>query len=65
MEMTFEQAQQRIQDITELIASSAITIEESVVLYREASELLVFCSDIIANAKLQIDEVTVTLDEYR
>ena len=57
--ITFEEALKRVEEITELLSSSTATVEESVALYKEASELLVICSDRIANARLEIDKVNM------
>ena len=62
-EMTFEQALKRVEEITEMLSTSAATVEESVALYKEASELLNICSNKIANAKLEVDKVTVELED--
>jgi Exonuclease VII small subunit len=62
-DMTFEQALKRVEEITELLSTSAVTVEESVTLYKEASELLTVCSDKIANAKLKVDRITVEHDD--
>ena len=62
-DMTFEQALKRVEEITDLLSSSAVTVEDSVALYKEASELLVICSDRITSAKLEVDNVTVELED--
>ena len=55
----FEQALSRIEEITELLASGDAPLDSAVALYREASELLTFCADQIARAKIEIDEINV------
>lgn len=57
--MTFEQALERIEAITEQLSSPKTTVDSSVALYKEASELLVLCSGLIASAKLEVDEVEI------
>jgi exodeoxyribonuclease VII small subunit len=55
--MIFERALERVEEITELLAAPGTTVDQSVGLYKEASDLLAFCSDRLARAKLEVDRV--------
>lgn len=60
---TFETAMHRIEEINERLSSGEVTVDESVSLYKEASQLLVHCHGLLADAKLQIDEIHVELND--
>ncbi|HAN44483.1 MAG TPA: exodeoxyribonuclease VII small subunit [Ruminococcaceae bacterium] len=52
--MTFEQAMKRLEEIAGNIQLNDITLDESVKLYSEATQLIAFCNGKLENAKLQI-----------
>lgn len=60
--LTFEQALARIEEINTLLSSTDTPVDKAVELYKEASGLLARCHDVLTQAKLQIDEIQVELD---
>jgi len=60
---TFEQAMLRLEQINGLLSDSETGFDESLKLFKEASELIVFCNDKINNAKLTIEEYTKNVSE--
>lgn len=63
MEITFEQALARIEEINELLSSAETEVDKAVDLYKEASDLLVYCHDVLTKAKLHVEEVQVEFDD--
>jgi len=57
--MTFEQAMKRLEEISGNIQLNDITLDESVKLYSEATELIAFCGAKLENAKLQIENISL------
>lgn len=60
---TFEQALARIEEINDSLASADTPVDQAVTLYKEAGELLVYCHDLLSQAKLQVDEIQVEIDD--
>lgn len=61
--LTFEQALARVDEINARIATGQATLDESLDLYKEASALLAHCAELLRNAELEVEEVTVTYDD--
>lgn len=59
-ELTFEEAQKKLDEIIEKMQDKDVTLDESIVLYKEATELLKYCKDKLDEAKdkiIDIDEL--------
>lgn len=59
-EFTFEEAQKKLDEIIEKMQDKDVTLDESIVLYKEATELLKYCKDKLDEAKdkiIDIDEL--------
>lgn len=57
MDMTFEKAVARLEEITAKIEDPSTSIEDSVALYKEAAELIKYCTKTIDEAELQVKTV--------
>ena len=55
--MTFETAIARLEEITLKIEDPKTAIEDSVALYKEATELIKYCTKTIDEAQLQVESV--------
>ena len=55
--MTFEQAYRRLNEISKMMESSDIPLEDAVALYSEAADLVATCSKNIEKAKLEIEKI--------
>ncbi len=57
-DLTFENAIARIEEITALLSSGNVSLDESINLYSEASALLVHAKEKLLCAKLKVEEIT-------
>jgi len=57
--LTFEEAFARVEEITQILSLPNTAVDEMVKLYQEASVLLAFCQQKLAEAKLEVDRVEV------
>ena len=60
--MEFEQAMKRLTEISECMSGSELPLEQSMKLYAEAAELVKFCKDYIADAKLKVEQIEGTVE---
>ena len=56
-ELTFEQAIQRLEEITNLIQKSECTLDQGIKLYQEGLELSNFCQDKLSIFQKQLSEL--------
>ncbi len=56
--MTFEDTLKKLEEITEKLESGDVTLDESLVLYEEATKLSRECNKTLENAKLKIRELS-------
>lgn len=54
---TFEFAMTRLEEITALLSAGNLSLEESLKLFTESSELIVFCDKQLVSAKKKIDNL--------
>jgi exodeoxyribonuclease VII small subunit len=54
---SFEQALTQLESIVEKLENQEVTLEDSVILYKQGMELSNFCSDILDQAELKIQQV--------
>ncbi len=51
---TYEEALKRIDEITDLLESEEVSLEQSIELYKEGAELLAFCGEKLKAAEQQV-----------
>ncbi len=56
--MSFEDAIIRLREITELLERGSVSLEESVKLFTEGTELSAFCYETLQNAEQKITELS-------
>lgn len=56
--MHFEDALQRLREITEILERGSVTLEESVKLFSEGTELSAFCYEALQQAETKITELS-------
>jgi len=54
--MSFEVAMKRLDEISELMEKTDISLDSSMQYYKEAVELVAFCRKYIADAKLEVEK---------
>ena len=52
--MTFEQAAERLEEITSALEGGMVTLDESVELYREGMELTLYCDNMLKSAEKEV-----------
>lgn len=55
--MDFEHAMKRLAEISERMNAAELPLEESMKLYTEAVQLVKFCKEYIADAKLTVEKL--------
>ena len=58
MEMTYESAIKRLEEIVALLEKNEVTLDESMKLFEEGTKLTAFCTDKLKNAEQKIIELT-------
>ena len=61
--VTFEDAIIRLREITEQLEKGSVSLEESVKLFTEGTELSAFCFDFLQNAEQKITELSAISGE--
>lgn len=61
--LTFEQAMQRLEEISTLLEKGDAMLEESLSLYEEGVTLIRHCEEVLNNAKTKIVNLTSHTDE--
>ncbi|MBQ2668409.1 MAG: exodeoxyribonuclease VII small subunit [Clostridia bacterium] len=56
--MNFEEAMIRLKEITETLERGGVTLEESIKLFTEGTELSAFCYETLQNAEQKITELS-------
>ena len=57
MNLTFEQAMERLEEISGLLSENQVSIDKSLELYAEGAKLIKFCSEKLKNVSLKIEEI--------
>ena len=57
MKLTFEQAMDRLEEISDILSTGDIAIDESLKLYAEGTKLIKMCSEKIKDVSLKIEEI--------
>ncbi|MCB0732509.1 MAG: exodeoxyribonuclease VII small subunit [Ignavibacteriae bacterium] len=60
---TFEESLKRLQEISELLESNDITLEESLSLYEEGIKLSKSCHKTLENAQLKVEQLNNELED--
>jgi exodeoxyribonuclease VII small subunit len=64
-EMSFEQALTSLQDIVAQLEGGALTLEETIAVFRQGSELASRCHQMIADAELRITKLAEPAEDER
>ena len=56
--MTYEKAYKRLEEIAQKLDSGSLTLDESLKLFEESTELTDFCTKSLQNAKLKITKLS-------
>lgn len=60
---TYEEGVARLNEIAQLLSTGSASLDESLALFTEASELIGYCENKLADAKLKVEQVAVRFDE--
>ena len=60
--ITFETASEELDQILRELSQEETTLDRSLELYAQATELVAFCNETLANAQMKIDEITDRLE---
>lgn len=58
MEMTYEKAILRLEEIVAALEKNEVSLDESLKLFEEGTKLTAFCADKLKNAQQKITELT-------
>lgn len=61
--MTYEQAKQRLEEISVQLSNSNVTLDEALKLYEEASKLSSFCYKTLSEAELRFTQISLVPTE--
>ena len=57
MKLTFEQAMERLEEISAILSENQVSIDQSLELYAEGTKLIKFCNDKLKTVSLKIEEI--------
>ena len=57
MKLKFEQAMERLEEISDILSSGNVSIDESLELYAEGTKLVKLCSEKLKSVSLKIEEI--------
>lgn len=57
MKLTFEQAMDRLEEISDILSKGDVSIDESLKFYAEGTKLIKMCSEKIKDVSLKIEEI--------
>ncbi|MBQ6929207.1 MAG: exodeoxyribonuclease VII small subunit [Oscillospiraceae bacterium] len=57
MKLTFEQAMERLEEISEILSTGEVSIDRSLELYAEGTKLIKMCSEKLKSVSLKIEEI--------
>lgn len=60
-EKKFEESLLRLQEISELLESEEVTLEDSIKIYEEGITLSKYCYSILEKAELKVEELNIDL----
>lgn len=62
---SFEEGVQRLEEVLDKLASAETPLNESVKLYTEAAALLEYCTTVLNNAKLQMEQIDLHMSDVQ
>ena len=62
VEMAFEDALAELERIVDRLEKGAVTLEESIKLYERGEALKTRCGELLQNAEMRIEKITLTAD---
>lgn len=57
MKLTFEQAMERLEEISDTLGAGDVSIDKSLELYAEGTKLIKMCSEKLKSVSLKIEEI--------
>lgn len=63
MKMTYEEMLKRLEEIVERLEAGGVSLDESIELFKEGSELAAECKKTLENAKLRVKIISEGQDE--
>ena len=57
MNLTFEQAMERLEEISVILSENQVSIDQSLELYAVGTKLIKFCNDKLKTVSLKIEEI--------
>ena len=57
MKLTFEQAMERLEEISDELSTGDVSIDKSLELYAEGTKLIKICSEKLKNVSFKIEEI--------
>ncbi len=60
---SFEEGMERLNQLLDKLASAETPLDESVKLYSEAASLLEYCNSALQNARLQMEQIDLQLEQ--
>ncbi|MBQ5782602.1 MAG: exodeoxyribonuclease VII small subunit [Oscillospiraceae bacterium] len=63
MKLTFEQAMERLEEISRTLSENQVSIDQSLELYAEGTKLIKFCSEKLKTVSLKIEEIDSEVNE--
>lgn len=63
MKLTFEQAMERLEEISTILGDNQVSIDQSLELYAEGTKLIKFCSEKLKAVSLKIEEIDSEINE--
>ena len=63
--MKYEEAIRKLEEISQILSSDSVTLDEAVALYEESTRLAKTCFDIIKNVESKVVVVKKELDEIK
>ena len=57
MKLTFEQAMERLEEISAILSENQVSIDQSLELYAGGTQLIKFCNDKLKTVSLKIEEI--------
>lgn len=60
---SFEDAINRLEELTVMLSSDSVSLSDSVGLFKEAAELINYCKTLLEKTSLQIEEATKEIEQ--
>ena len=63
MKLTFEQAMERLEEISNILNDANVSIDRSLELYAEGAKFIKFCSEKLKDVSLKVEMIDSELDK--